>query len=423
MTPSRLHTGRWVGLLLMAVIMGLLIWGPKPEQQKIQDNPFTFPAMQTVGLEVGAKQMQELQRRRTVALARGVLQEDDSSWVKAVLKEGKRSWNVRIRLKGDWTDHLEGRKWSFRVEVRDDGAWRGLREFSLLSPERRAFLDEWVFHQALTQEGVLTPRYDFISLHLNDENLGTYAVEEHFTPEMLARQGRMAGPILRFEESGMWDARVEALRDSSFPYLQIPFQEAAAVRPFQQGRTLRDSLQAELFHLADQLMRQYREGSAPPAELFDLDKMARYYALMDLFGAYHSLIWHNRRYYYNPLTSKLEPVVFDAYSGQGDGITLDRPYWGYGVDGYHFEGDYHDVLSDVFFRDAGFVEAYRGYLRAYSDFGYLDGLFRRMDESLQERESFLRTEYWGYQLRHRSLVENADRIRSGLGVDGTGSGK
>ena len=32
---------------------------------------------------------------------------------------------------------------------------------------------------------------------------------------------------------------------------------------------------------------------------------------MDLGNIHHSLAWHNRRYYYNPVTTKLEIVGFD----------------------------------------------------------------------------------------------------------------
>ena len=40
-------------------------------------------------------------------------------------------------------------------------------------------------------------------------------------------------------------------------------------------------------------------------EIFDLELMARYYAICDFLSPYHGLVWHNQRYYYNPVTGLL----------------------------------------------------------------------------------------------------------------------
>ncbi|HEX2899906.1 MAG TPA: CotH kinase family protein [Bacteroidia bacterium] len=409
--PRRLW---WWGLAALAAAAALLIFWPRQPRVAPSDDPYSFPEMQAIELVVGKKKMASLEARRDQALEMGILQEDDSSWVKAELIEQDRSWPVRIRLKGDWTDHLEGEKWSFRVELRGDGAWRRMSEFSLQSPERRGNLDEWLFHKVLAAENVLCPRYDFVYLRLNGSDLGTYAIEEHFAKELLESQGYREGPILRFDETGMWDARVAALRDSAFPYMQVPFQEAANVKPFKQKRTLSDSTLRQQFPIANQLMHQYRHGLADPGELFDLESVARQYALTDLFQAYHSLIWHNRRYYYNPVTSKLAPVVFDGFSGEGNDRYIEGPIWGYKTDGYHPTGNYHDLTGDFFFRDEGFLRAYYGHLIRYTQPAFLDSVFASLDGGLRLREDFLRSEVRGYHFDRAALQANAGRIRACL---------
>ena len=40
--------------------------------------------------------------------------------------------------------------------------------------------------------------------------------------------------------------------------------------------------------------------------------MGRFFAISDLWAACHGTTWHNLRFYYNPITTRLEPVVFDA---------------------------------------------------------------------------------------------------------------
>jgi hypothetical protein len=418
-TQPSLRKGFWTLLGTLLFLVALYFLTPPPVTPP-EESTHTFPALQTIELRIDSQALATLERKRAAALSQGVLQEETatgvSPWVKATLLENHNEWKLRLRLKGDWTDHLAGGKWSFRIEVGEGRAWRGLKEFSLQSPERRSFLDEWLFHQVLIQEGVLTPRYDFIFLRLNGEDLGTYAVEEHFTRQLLASQGRLPGPILKFDEDGMWDARVEALRDSGFPYLQIPFQEAATVLPFQRGQTLRDSTQRESFRIANQLLHQFRHGLAPPAEVFDLNATARQYALMDLFSAYHSIIWHNRRFYYDPWASHLEPIVFDAFSGQGHDTYIEGPIWGHAVDGWHLAGGYNDLWGDYPFRDSMFVKGYYRYLKKYASVEYLNGLKQQVSEELRKREAFLRREYWGYRFSWRRLEERAAEIRAYLNL-------
>ena len=106
-----------------------------------------------------------------------------------------------MRLKGDWIDHLWGRKWSYRVKMRGSHAFLGMRRFSIQDPTTRNFLLEWAYLEHLRHEGVLAPRYEFMNLTFNGDKLGIYAIEEHFSKELLESQGRREGVIVRFNET------------------------------------------------------------------------------------------------------------------------------------------------------------------------------------------------------------------------------
>ena len=60
-------------------------------------------------------------------------------------------------------------------------------------------------------------------------------------------------------------------------------------------------------------MRGFLAGDLAPGEVFDLELMARFLAVVEVWEAHHCLAWHNMRFYYNPLTARLEPVVFDGH--------------------------------------------------------------------------------------------------------------
>ncbi|MEM0995819.1 MAG: hypothetical protein AAGN35_02015 [Bacteroidota bacterium] len=411
-------TGPAVGLLLgLLLLLGAALLPHRADSGGATTERWAAhhpPTRQTLSLEVGRAGVWALRLKRTRALREGVLITEEDDWVPATLKEGEQIWPVKVRLKGDWTDHLRRGKWSFRVKVRRDSAYRSMTVFSLQNPKTRDFLSEWLFHQVLRQEGILSPRYDFVRLSFNGSDLGVYALEEHFTRQMVEFQSRRAGIPLKFSESGMWEARREALRDPLFPYLESPFYEAAQAEAFQTQRYLGDdSLEAQL-RAGLTLMHQYKHGLRPPGEIFDLEQVARQYALTDLFRGHHSLIWHNRRFVYNPLIVRLEPVVFDAFAGEISGLYLNGPFTGYAANGRTSYGRREDLLGTGYFSDPHFVEAYYRYLWRYSDPEFLRDLERRYREAWTERERFLRREFWGYRYDFTEVERQARVMRTAL---------
>ena len=50
---------------------------------------------------------------------------------------------------------------------------------------------------------------------------------------------------------------------------------------------------------------------------FDLDKWAKYFAIIDLAGSYHGLLSKSVKFYYNPTTGLFEPIGYDIHKGAG----------------------------------------------------------------------------------------------------------
>ncbi|MEL7222895.1 MAG: CotH kinase family protein, partial [Bacteroidota bacterium] len=156
-------------------------------------------------LSIPEKAMQQLSDKRYEALGKGLLITNDDDWVKAELETDKnQKLDVKLRLKGDWLDHLRGNKWSYRIKLKGSDAWDGMQTFSLHSPVARYHLHEWLLHKWWKTQDVLTPRYDFVELLVNGESRGIYAFEEHFQKQLVESQERREGPIVKFSEEGFW---------------------------------------------------------------------------------------------------------------------------------------------------------------------------------------------------------------------------
>ncbi len=376
-----------------------------------------FPAFQTLDIKVKGRALWRLRTLREKALEEQVLINTPKSWVNGKLIEGKMEWPIRLRLKGDWTDHLQAGKWSFRVQLKDSTAYRRLKVFSLQSPSTRSFLEEWYFHQALLQEGILTTRYDFVRLHFNGAELGIYALEEHFSKEMIEGNGHRESAILKLNEDGMWEARRKALAEPDFPYTDFPLYEVSHPEAFHAKDLLKKKGLRDRHRQGQALLHAFKYGLRPADEVFDLDQAARTYALIDLFGAHHCLEWHNQRFYFEPISAKLHLVVYDAYSGDIGGGSEVTPFLGYGDQRKVYYDDRMDLLVTRLFAEDEFLNAYYQYLHAYTSAAFLDSLEQANFFGLQCRENFLRREYLFYRYPDAKLRATAARIREALYID------
>lgn len=270
----------------------------------------------TLYIDLKFKYYQQLLDKRAEALEIGVLQTTDADFVPCTLhlQDGP-ELDAKLRLKGDWTDHLQGDKWSFRIHLKEDGEILHFRQFSIQTPEARNYLNEWGFHRNLIEEGILAPRYEFVNVLLNGRLLGVYAIEENFAPEMIEGQGRRQGVMIRFNEDVFWNNIAnfwaEGIHVDGGSWM-VTDQNSADITAFQASKISENPVLAAEAETARDLLRSFQTGQRSASEVFDAKLMGRFFALSDLWRACHGVAWHNWRFYYNPVTGLLEPVAYDS---------------------------------------------------------------------------------------------------------------
>lgn len=276
----------------------------------------------TIFLDIPFESMEEIKAKRAEALDVGVLLSEDDDYVPGNIRynDGE-SMDMDIRLKGDWTDHLRGDKWSFRVHIKDgEGSLLGMRRFSLQAPETRNFVNAWAYHQNLFLEGILTTRYHFVNVVINGEHKGIYALEESFSEDLLESQGRREGVIIRFDEDFMWNNWARFKKDDLFDrtsrevgiFLLTQGAESSEITSFRSSRIADNDVLTAEAATAIELLYGLRDGAVSHSEALDEELWGKYYAITDFWGAGHGTAWHNERLYYNPVTGLLEPIAFDG---------------------------------------------------------------------------------------------------------------
>ena len=359
---------------------------------------------ENIQLNITNEDYELLAKNREIAINNGIIDKSLKKYINGTLNYKNKEIPIKLRFKGDWPDHLKDDKWSFRIKVRGNNTFKGLKSFSIQSPHTRTFLKEWIMHQIFKDEDILTTRYGFISVKLNGKSLGIYAYEEHFDKQLLEYNQRREAPILKFNEEGLWETRLNNPNDKSI----YPYYEAAEVMPFKKNRTLKSQLLRKNLIIGNELMLKYKEFHDDLNEIFDLKKMAQFYALCDLGKIRHSYHWHNQRFYYNPITQKLEHIAFDCYAGIEEGIK--DVIYGYSKkDQSNYNSEY---LSKQIFNNQKFIEHYKYYLNIYSSEEYHKKIRNKYSNLADSLTKIIQQEFHNYQFDLNYLEEQAKAVRN-----------
>ncbi len=371
-----------------------------------------FAEQEGLNLNIDPADIQKLGDKRMTAFETSILMNSDEDYSNAVIFDGNDFLNGSVRLKGDLVDHLLGQKWSFRIKLKKDYAWKNMRTFSIQNPLTRYFLHEWLAHKIFDEEDILTTRYGFIPVQLNNTSLGIYAWEEHFEKQLVESRNRREGPIIRFNENIFWQLILES--NVTKRNWDIDFFSASKIIPFKERQTSSDSLKILQFEEAQNLLLQYKNRSKKVSEVFDMEKLAAYYALIDLTQAYHGFTWHNQRFYYNPVTCLLEPIAFDGYTEAGIYKRIDEQITGLlepqKISGFKKE----ELMLFQVFSDSVFNAKYIEFLTTYSSNEYVESVIKKYKNESDSLSEMIKREFPYHNFNFDFLQSQAGYIRNNI---------
>ncbi|WP_298893577.1 hypothetical protein [uncultured Psychroserpens sp.] len=329
---------RFFLLGLIGLVLLLVLFNPiKKKQSKYPEAPKIekTTSLNALQLTFNEKSFKKIKDKRFKALSKGVLETSDEDYVPATVTFQGESYKAEVRLKGDWTDHLVGDKWSFRVKLKGDETILGMRKFSIHHPQTRGFFytAEWLYLKAIKREGLMGLRYDYVegSIHVKgknasnsiNKNVGIYALEETFDKRTIESNSGKESVILKFSEDNFWNEVGKSIEVGSsmgykwgdFMNYDLVSKTKYQILPFSEEKIVLDSTMFKYFRLSRKLLEDVYLNKRPIHEAFDVKKLAMQNAILNLFGAAHGTYIINLRFYYNPITSRLEPIAFDGNSG------------------------------------------------------------------------------------------------------------
>ena len=363
--------------------------------QKTEFNIVDVKAPDELRMTVKKTSWKKILKKRDEAFRTGMLFSSSEDFVPAKFKYKGKNYKAKIRLKGDWLDHLRLDRWSFRVKMSGVSTLKGMKIFSIQDPRGRGQMTQWMMNRIWKEFGGISPRIEFVRIFINEKDTGVYLLEEHFEKRLIENHRRREGPIVKFDEDSVWK------HYDVFASPKVKFFEAP-IKPFRSTTTFKKFNLRENFLNAHALLDRFRKKEASFSDVFDGDLMARFFLMMDVFGQYHGFNWHNVRFYYNPLTARLEPISFDNVGGIRKGIIA-------------FQGDRGDLKS-LMFQEQAFLERYFGYLEEYAFTDKLDQLLMKIYPEFLENQSQVRVNTPNYGFKFMALAERREGIRKMLNL-------
>lgn len=278
-------------------------------------------------------------------------------------------------------------KWSVQVNVKGNNTIQSMKRFSLLMPNSRGFLTDWLAHSLLNARGLVTLRTDFVEVKINGKPAGIFYLEERFDKHLIENNRLREGIIFKIEEE---------------------------LHPYKESKLLLNPDTRAQLLLVNQMWQDVMSGQLPPEQFFDLQKLASLFAVTDLMNNKHPLIRENIRFYFNPVTGLAEPIArefenIDETDPNNLAMFLERPK----------VGSRHlwltkDPLLRIIFNNEEFQRAYMREAALISDQKFLDDFFETNKDKIDALLKKLYRFWPFYDLPSDKLYQHQAYMRSVL---------
>ena len=267
-----------------------------------------FPSF---GLAIDSKHLRNVEKfiHEAITQGDGILLKKDKIWYPGRFIHDGEVYKVKVRIRGDLSNHWKDPKKSLRIKFNTDKLFKGYRNLNLVIPSDKAYEIEPVVLEKAREMGLLVPDAGFARVHLNQVNMGLYYWYEQPGKEMLEKLNYPQGEMFSTDDVWMdtfteqigvtkgWELYPGAFQSS----IQKKGGKAAGKIQQRWERLL------ELARDADDA-----EFSRAIPFLVDLDKFTKWNALIWLFGGVHPQLADNLRWYYDTTIGLFEPITYDV---------------------------------------------------------------------------------------------------------------
>ncbi len=272
-----------------------------------------------LSLIMGQEDYKKIINKTEEVLAPGVLKNEFLKG--AVSVNGETPMEMGFCFNEEWTGHLENKNsLSMTCTMKGGLTVKDKQKFSIQHPKVRNFLWGWLFNKVIKDQGVIGLKYDYADVSLTVKGrgdiehipMGIMAIEESF--EDILTVNDKDGILISFDKSAKWG---DLVGQGKFNTTEVDHNrfEKYQIKVIDESKVLADQKRVTQLESVKELIEGLYKGSYTISDVFDVDNLTTYFALVKLFGGNQSLVLNNMRFYYDPITKKLEPVYFESDSG------------------------------------------------------------------------------------------------------------
>lgn len=267
---------------------------------KIILNPF-FTNLDLLEINLNFKSLKKIEKNRIESILSGI--NDDPDYVNATLKFRGNIYQADISLKGDLSDHWENhRQMSLKIKL-NDGFIYGKKKFSIHKIQARQYPSNDIFSNLVKKIGNLSNDINYIRVKFNGQNWGIMNLESSVDKFFLEKNRKKEGLTLKFDAQDEWAYRIKSKKEDQY------------VRSYKSYDILFDTriINKSNFNENDKKLLTYilNKIRNDNRNLFDDNILCENIILSELWNTIHAIANSNSRYYLNPYTLKLEPILSD----------------------------------------------------------------------------------------------------------------
>jgi hypothetical protein len=325
----------------------------------------------------------------------GFIISDSTSKYDGELYLKSKVFKTKVKLKGDLIDHIKSDRPSLKFKMNNQKSLMSMTSFSLSHPKVRSFQDEYIFHKLANYVELLSPHYGFVLLSINSDKSKIYSIEERLGQNFIKNKKLIPGIILKYDDSQYWQEKAREKNDNVLKSFAWNFSD---IKCYENKKVKKNKILKHQLINAKSLLKNF---DLPLDSLFNIDEFAKYFALVDIFGFNHALVWHNINFYYNALSRKFSPIRSD-----GNKITRNDCLSIFRSEKYFFYNNYSFKDSQIF------VNRYHFFLRKYSNRNFMDKFFKSIENELSLINVHLSKDFFAQSdwNKHQIITENINFI-------------
>jgi len=240
---------------------------------------------------------------------------------------GKCTHRSKVRLHGDWKDHIsftENGQINQSMDVSlEEGSIANIVKFKLLLPETRNGTNEIVLTKILRLLGMIAPRTSLVPVKINGIN-SEMLFQEKASKELMEGMSRREGPLFEGDERFLWGMHdfdpEKLLKKNSVE--EVSFAKITNDN-WASSSYISALIALNSFSTLQKAYITYERKYEPLSFAIDwelisqnneqlIEKWAMFEMLLFATNSTHGLLPQNRKFYYNSFQSGFEPVYFDG---------------------------------------------------------------------------------------------------------------